>query len=355
MDQESGEREEDNRIIENLRMTLAKIHTIPSREKMSKDRVKFRAQDQYNRINQLLMNAEQRGNWEYDIKRFVSSCDKRTQEKLSGNYLDIRVMKANMRRSEHVHLLKEDWQYIAILLAIDSLRNSECLTLEECLDLVTRDRGDSGKYNWTENDSKRLMIGEVKIDKAKPQKRKRGNKSQTRTVKALSETLEENIELKVKGRNMRTTTLSNVKRLKISCNTIWRKHIQSKLTRTVAVEIDPQIGLFKFTKIPTEALKNKMKDMLQIDKDEARRQIKEKRSRDKDRQKELSDEELKHKRMVMKRSTCWKKCMYCQYLDIDTIILESSSRAHYRLYHQKMNSGGMEPLALPVVQILEKE
>ena len=100
--------------------------------------------------------------------------------------------------------------------------------------------------------------------------------------------------------------------------------------------------------------------MLTVSKDEAREQILKRRSKDSQVKKPVTEEKLKDemrkKKTKMARSTCWKQCMFCfVYAEVETVILESSARAHYRLYHEDKNTAGEEPLAFPIVQILEKD
>ena len=103
-----------------------------------------------------------------------------------------------------------------------------------------------------------------------------------------------------------------------------------------------------------------MDELLIVSKEEAKRQIKEKRDKETNVKKSMTEEELmeemRKKKNTMERSTTWKKCHFClHFAEIDTVILGSSSRAHYRGYHEEKNTAHFEPLAFPVVQILEKD
>ena len=91
---------EDIRTAQDLREAFARIANTENREELSSPKVKYNSKQQYIKINQVLNNAEIRGNWEYDLKKFVDSCDRDTQSKLvCGNYIDIRTLKRNMTKS----------------------------------------------------------------------------------------------------------------------------------------------------------------------------------------------------------------------------------------------------------------
>ena len=124
-EEKESENIEDNRMSENLKKALASFAKNENREKLDENsaKLKYTAIQQYHKVNQLLLNSQIRGHWEWDLKRFIDKCDRKTQEKLAcGNYLDIKTLKINMRKSEHVHYLNEDWKYIATLLTVESLK-----------------------------------------------------------------------------------------------------------------------------------------------------------------------------------------------------------------------------------------
>ena len=226
------------------------------------------------------------------------------------------------------------------------------------MEVATRDREGGGKYTWTTSDSDRLLGVRQKMEKPQPQKRKKGDISKSRTVKALTETKQDHVVLKVKGRNMKTTTLSNVQRLKLSFNSIWRKHMKSKFTVTEQINIDPDIGLFKFKKVPTDELKARIDSQLIVDAKEAEEKILEKleRTRKAPADADCEIQEMVEKKKSMKRSTAWKSCLYCHHLAGEQIvILAASAKEHYRSYHQAHNDGVMDPLAFPVIKVLEKD
>ena len=363
------DKEEDEKKTQELKEAFARIANTKNREELSSPKLNYKSKVQYNRINQVLLNSENRGSWEYDVKQFVGSCDGETQSKLvCGNYIDIRIMRRNMKNNEHAQMLKEDWKFIATLLAFDSLKEKDSLSLEECLEVATRRRSNGSRYNLDGDDGRRLLNYEPGKkeksqieDKPQKQKRKRGVISQSKTIEALSKAVEENIQLKVKGRNMRTTTADNVKRQKISYSTIWRNHCQSSDYIVMEVlEMDSTLKFYRLKKTPTDLLKARLMGMLTVSKDEAREQILKRRSKDSQVKKPVTEEKLKDemrkKKTKMARSTCWKQCMFCfVYAEVETVILESSARAHYRLYHEGKNTAGEEPLAFPIVQILEKD
>ena len=303
------------------------------------------------------------------MKMFIDSCDGETQSKLvCGNYIDIRNLRRNMMCNEHAQMLQEDWKFIATLLTFDSLKEKNNLTLEECLEIATRKRSSKGKYNLSGEDAKRLLNHEpgskerLQVEeKPQKQKRQRGVISKSKTVEALSRAVEDKIQLKVKGRNMKTTTAENVRRQKISYSTIWRKHMKNTdYVVTEKVEMDQTLKFYIFKKTPTDLLRTRLEEMLKVSKEEAEEQILEKRNKDTQVKKPMTEEELKEKmrqkKGKMTRSTCWKQCMFCfVYAGVETVILESSSSAHYRLYHKDQNTRGEEPQAFPTVQILEKD
>ena len=360
---------EDKRTAQDLREAFARIANTENREELSSPKVKYNSKQQYIKINQVLNNAEIRGNWEYDLKKFVDSCDRETQSKLvCGNYIDIRTLKRNMNNSDHVLMLQEDWKFIATLLAFDSLKEKDILSLEECLEIATRRRCKKSPYNLNGEDAKRLLNHEPGskeklqvIEKPQRQKRKKGVIAQSKTVEALSRAVEENTKLKVRGRNMKTTTPANVRRKKLNYNRIWTNHIENTdYVMTGEVDIDEKLGFYRFEKTPTDLLRNRMDDLLIVTKEEAKRQIKERRDKETNVKKSVTEEELveemRKKKNTMARSTAWKKCHLClHFAEVDTVILGSSSRAHYRGYHENQNTAHFEPLAFSVVQILEKD
>ena len=100
---------EDIRTAQDLREAFARIANTEDREELSSPKVKYNSKQQYTKINQVLNNTEIRGNWEYDLKMFIDSCDGETQSKLvCGNYIDIRNLRRNMMYNEHAQMLQED-------------------------------------------------------------------------------------------------------------------------------------------------------------------------------------------------------------------------------------------------------
>ena len=356
---------EENRISENLRKALANFAKDENREKFDEAsaKLKYTPSEQYQRTNQLIHNSQIRGHWEWDLKRFIDSCDRKTQYKLAcGNYIDIKTLKINMKKSEHVHYLKEDWQYIATLLTVESLKEKGCIDLEECLEIATRTRREKSPYNLKKKDSDRLLNRETThAEKPKPQRRKKGEMSETKTVKTLEGTKEREITLKVKGKNMKTITVKNVRRQKITYSVMERKHLWTDLNETKMMEIWPEMGYTKFTKEPSDMLKEKINLMLKISKSEAESQILRKRNKENTTQKRVTQqermEELRKKRQEMSRSCCWKQCMACLVIaGIETVILESSTKAHHTSVHLPMNkTSEMDKRTFPVVEILHKE
>ena len=127
---------EDIRKAKDMREAFARIANTKNREKLSSPKLKYKSKVQYIKINHVLNNTEIRGNWEYDLKMFIDSCDGETQSKLvCGNYIDIRNLRRNMMYNEHAQMLQEDWKFIATLLTFDSLKEKNNLTLEECLEI----------------------------------------------------------------------------------------------------------------------------------------------------------------------------------------------------------------------------
>ena len=355
---------EEYRISENLRKAVANFAKDENREKFDEAsaKLKYNSSEQYKRINQLLTNSQIRGHWEWDLKKFIDSCDRKSQYKLAcGNYIDIKTLNINMKKSEHIHYLKEDWQYIATLLTVESLKEKGCLDLEECLEIATRTRREKSPYNWKKKDSERLLNKETAhTEKPKPQKRKKGEISETKTIKTLEGTKEREIILKVKGKNLKTITLKNVRRQKITYSVMERKHLWTDMNVTKIMEMWPEMGYTKFTKEPSEMLKEKINKMLKISKSEAKNQILRKGNKENTAQKVTQQErmeELRKKRQEMSRSCCWKQCMACLVLaGIETVILESSIKAHHTSVHLPMNkTTEMDKRAFPVVEILHKE
>lgn len=76
------DKEEDEKKTQELKEAFARIANTKNREELSSPKLKYKSKVQYNRINQVLLNSENRGSWEYDVKQFVGSCDGETQSKL---------------------------------------------------------------------------------------------------------------------------------------------------------------------------------------------------------------------------------------------------------------------------------
>ena len=364
-EEKESENIEDNRMSENLKKALASFAKNENREKLDENsaKLKYTAIQQYHKVNQLLLNSQIRGHWEWDLKRFIEKCDRKTQEKLAcGNYLDIKTLKVNMRKSEHVHYLNEDWKYIATLLTVESLKERGYIDLEECLEVATRTRKGKSPYNWTRHDSERLLNRETAlVEKPKPQKRKKGEISEAKTVEAFEGTKDKEIILKVGGKNMRTITVKNLRRHKIICSVMERKHLWTEMNITTMMEVYPTMGYTKFTKKPSEMLKDKINKMLKISQSEAKSQILRRRSKENTAQERVTQqermEELRKKRQEMSRTCAWKQCMACLVIaDIEIVMLESSTKAHHTAVHLPMNTTkDIEQRAFPVVEILHKE
>ena len=353
-----------------LKDTLVQIAKTRDKESYAQreDKVKYNKEEQERKVNTLLDNQARRGHWECTLKDLITNVDSKLEDKMTmGNHIDVKHMKNNMRRTNaHAYLVRKecrDWIYLSAMLAV-SIWMEKGYNLDESLWKVTANGIKKSKYNWNTKDIDKILQTSTMTPKEK-KPRKRGVKTNMRTLLSLKAAQEKGIRLIVDGKHLRKLEVKSLERRKISWSVQEVKHLETTLNITREMNQDTKQKVTTFTKEASEELKNILEEELKVTKEEARSKILKKTAKEKNPDENLKEEDIikkekekdDKKRKEMKTTTVYMKCQICQHIaQTNTVFQESSKSYHFRALHSKemKTNSDMMKSYFPVVKIIRK-
>ena len=249
---------------------------------------------------------------------------------------------------------------IPVAILQDLMSGEKPKTLKQALLEATSPGIKCSKYNWTEEDLRRLKGTEKKEKKRRKEveqepakkKRKRGEDRVRRVMKTLAQALKDGVAIKANGRNVKTLSELNLDRNGVSYSSAVTRNLYTPGNKTTGVHFFKKSLTTIYEKEPEE-MKEKIKTLLKEGKTQKdaeneilKKAVKKAESEVGEEKTKGDEKEEKDEDYYMKESsantkthgkpTKWRRCNLCKELAGKTWeIQESSMQRHLKNWHSK--------------------